>query len=49
MNALLFRMEDLVLLDEKRIIAGENINYIQILWKHKKYDEKHLKKFEDGD
>jgi hypothetical protein len=46
MNALLFRMEDLVLLDEKRIITGENINYIQILWKHQKDDEK---KFEDGD
>jgi hypothetical protein len=29
--------------------VGENIDYIQILRKHKKDDEKHLKKFEDGD
>ncbi len=34
MNALLVKMEDLVILDEKRIIARENINYIQILKKH---------------
>jgi hypothetical protein len=42
-------MEDLILLDEKRIIVGENIDYIQILRKHKRDDEKHLKKFKDGD
>ncbi len=42
-------MEDLVLLDEKKIVARENINYIQILRKHQRDDEKHLKKFEDGD
>jgi hypothetical protein len=33
MNALLIQMEDLVLLDEKRIIARENIDYIQIFLK----------------
>jgi hypothetical protein len=42
-------MEYLVILDEKRIMVRENIDYIQILWKHKKDDEKHLKVFEDGD
>ncbi len=49
MNALLVRMEDLILLDEKRIIATKNIDYIQILRKNQRDDEKHLKKFEDGD
>ncbi len=49
MNALLIWMENLVLLDEKRIRVRKNIDYIQILRKHKKYDEKHLKKFKDGD
>jgi len=49
MNALLVRMEDLVLLAEKRIIAGENINYIQTLRKHQINNEKWLKIFEDGD
>jgi hypothetical protein len=49
MNALLVRMEDLVLLDEKMIIAGKNIVYIQILWKHQRDDEKHLEVLEDGD
>jgi hypothetical protein len=34
MNALLVRMEDLILLDEKRIITRENIDYIQIIRKH---------------
>jgi hypothetical protein len=48
MNALLVRMEDLVLLDEKRIITKENINYIQIIMNHQIDDEKHLKKLEDG-
>jgi len=48
-NALLIQMEYLVIFDEKRIVVGENIDYIQILWKHKKNDEKHLKVFEDGD
>jgi len=42
-------MEDLVFFYEKRIIVGENIDYIQILRKHKRNDEKQLKKFEDGD
>jgi len=42
-------MEDLVIFDEKRIMVGENIDHIQILWKHKRDDEKHLKVFEDGD
>ncbi len=49
MNALLIQMEDLVQLDEKRIIPGENIDYIQIPRKHQRDEEKHLKKFEDGD
>jgi hypothetical protein len=31
---------NLVMLDEKRIIVGENIEYIQILKKHQKDDEK---------
>ncbi len=48
MNALLVQMEVLVLLDGKRIIARENIDYIQILRKHKRDDEKHLNKFKDG-
>lgn len=34
MNALLVRMEDLILLDEKRSITRENIDYIQIIRKH---------------
>jgi hypothetical protein len=42
-------MEDLVFFYEKRIIVGENIDYIQILRKHKRNDEKQLKKIEDGD
>jgi hypothetical protein len=49
MNALTVRIEDLILLDGKRIIARENIDYIQILRKHQRDDEKHLNKFEDGD
>jgi hypothetical protein len=49
MNALIVRMEDLILLDGKRIIARENIDYIQILRKHQRDDEKNLNKFEDGD
>jgi hypothetical protein len=49
MNALLVRMEDLVLFDEKNIIVGENINCIQILRRHQRDDQKHLKNFEDGD
>jgi len=39
-------MENLILFNEKRIIAGENIDYIQILQKHQRDDEKHLKVFE---
>jgi hypothetical protein len=42
-------MEDLVIFDEKIIIIGENIDFIQLIKKHKKDDEKHLKRFEDGD
>jgi hypothetical protein len=42
-------MEELVLLDKKRIIARKNIVYIQIIWKHQRDDEKHLKVLEDGD
>ncbi len=38
MNALLVRMKDLVLLDEKRIRARENIDYIQILNKYQRDD-----------
>jgi hypothetical protein len=34
MNALLVQMEDLVLLDEKKIIRRENIDYIQIRRNH---------------
>ncbi len=34
---------------KKRIITRENIDYIQILKKHQRDDEKKLKKFEDGD
>jgi hypothetical protein len=49
MNALLVQTEDLILFDEKKIIVGKNIDYIQILRKHQKDDEKHLKKFENGD
>jgi hypothetical protein len=33
-------MENLVLFDEKMIIARDNINYIHILLKHQKDDEK---------
>jgi hypothetical protein len=33
MSALLIQMEDLVLFDEKKIIVGENIDYIQIFLK----------------
>jgi hypothetical protein len=42
-------MEDLVLFAKKRIIAGENIKYIQTLKKHQRNNEKWLKIFEDGD
>jgi hypothetical protein len=49
MNALLIQMEYLVLLDEKRIITRENIDYVHILRKHQRDDEKHLKTFKDGD
>jgi hypothetical protein len=42
-------MEDLILFDEKKIIAAENIDYIQILRKHQRDDEKNSKAFEDGD
>jgi hypothetical protein len=42
-------MENLVLFDEKNIIVGKNIEYIQILRKHQIYDKKHLKTFKDGD
>ncbi len=38
-------MEDFILLNDKKIIVGENIDYIQILKKH----QRHLKKFEVGD
>jgi hypothetical protein len=34
MNALLVRMENLIMLDEKKIITRENIDYIQIIRKH---------------
>jgi hypothetical protein len=49
MNALLVQMENLVMLDEKKVIIGKNINYIHIFRKYQRDDEKHLKKFEDGD
>jgi hypothetical protein len=49
MNALLIQMEDLVFLDEKMIIAKENIVYIQIFWKRQRDDEKHLEVLENGD
>ncbi len=49
MNAWLVWMEDLLILNEKRIVVGSNIEFIQIIWKHKRDDEKHLKVFEDGD
>jgi len=49
MNALLVRMEDLVLLDEKQITVWKNIDYVQIFRKLQRNDEKHLKIFEDGD
>jgi hypothetical protein len=39
MDALLVRMEDLILLDEKIYIARKNIDYIQILRKHHRDDE----------
>jgi hypothetical protein len=48
MNASLVQMEDLVLFDKKRIIARENINYIQTFRNHQRGDEKLLKIFEDG-
>jgi hypothetical protein len=41
-------MEALILLNEKRILAQENVDYIQILRMHHRDDEKHLKRFEDG-
>jgi len=41
-------MEDLVLLDEIRIIVGVNIDYIQICKKDQNDDEKQLKIFKDG-
>jgi len=44
-NALLVRMKDLVLLDEKRIVT---ILYPNI-FKNQKDDEKHLRIFENGD
>jgi hypothetical protein len=37
------------MIDEKRIIVRENIDYIQIIRKHKRGDDKHFKRFEDGD
>jgi hypothetical protein len=49
MNALLIQMEDFILLNDKKYIVGENIDYIQILRKHQRDDEKQLKKFEVGD
>jgi hypothetical protein len=49
MNALLVRMRDLVIFDEKRIVVRENIDYIQILKKYQRDDEKHSRIFEDGD
>jgi hypothetical protein len=42
-------MEDLVLFNEKKIVVGKNIDYIQIFRKHQRDDEKHLKIFGDGD
>jgi hypothetical protein len=39
-------MEDLILFDEKMIMARD---YIYIFQKHQRDDEKHLKVFEDGD
>lgn len=48
MDALLVRMEDLILLDEKNI-TRKNLDYIEILRKHQRDDEKQLKKFKDGD
>jgi hypothetical protein len=48
MNALLVQMEDLFLFDEKKIIIGKNIDYIRILRKHQKDNEKHLNIFKDG-
>jgi hypothetical protein len=42
-------MEDLVMLDEKEIIVGKNIDYIQLIKKHQKDDEIFLKRFKDGD
>ncbi len=38
-----------MLFDEKRIMVGENIAYIQIFRKHKRDDETHFKIFEDWD
>ncbi len=49
MNVLLIQMEDFILFNDKIIIVGENIDYIQILKKHQRDDEKQLKKFKDGD
>jgi hypothetical protein len=34
---------------KKNIITRENIDYIQILKKHHRDDEKQLKKFKDGE
>jgi hypothetical protein len=42
-------MENLVIFDGKNIIIGKNIDYIQIIRKHKKDDEFFFKRFEDGD
>jgi len=39
MDALLVRMEDLILLDEKNI-TRKNLDYIEILRKHQRDDEK---------
>lgn len=33
MNVLVVKMENLILFDEKKIIARKNINYIQVLLK----------------
>jgi hypothetical protein len=42
-------MEDLVIFDEKIIIIGEDIDFIKVIKINKKDDEKHFKRFEDGD
>ncbi len=46
-ETLLIRMEDLILLDEKKIIARKNIDYIQIFRKHQR-DEKNLRNSKMG-